>query len=127
MIERYMLCRAYGAEVRCSDPALGSKGFIDLAKQVGQSSLPANSRLDMLNTMKTFQLLQLSEKGHVVVQVAAETPDSFMLRQFDNPDNTRAHYEGQRLARSLQDPMVTQPRSHVSCSHPVRVGGRNWP
>jgi cysteine synthase len=27
-------------------------------------------------------------------QVAAETPNSFLLRQFGNPDNTRAHFEG---------------------------------
>jgi cysteine synthase A len=34
MTERYMLCRAYGAEVHLSDPADGAEGFVELAKQL---------------------------------------------------------------------------------------------
>mmetsp|Transcript_111332 Transcript_111332/g.311077 ORF Transcript_111332/g.311077 Transcript_111332/m.311077 type:complete len:396 (+) Transcript_111332:98-1285(+) len=38
MTERYMLCRAYGAEVYLSDPAEGAKGFVKLAEKIAETT-----------------------------------------------------------------------------------------
>ena len=56
MAERYILIRAFGGQVRLSDPQLKSQGFLDLAEQI-----------------------------------AKETPNSFLMRQFTNPANIAAH------------------------------------
>jgi cysteine synthase A len=56
MTERYILIRAFGAEVALAEPELKSQGFIDLA-----------------------------------AKIARETPNSFLLSQFTNKENPRAH------------------------------------
>jgi cysteine synthase A len=38
MTERYMLCRAYGAEVHLSDPYQGAAGFVELAKEIADKT-----------------------------------------------------------------------------------------
>jgi cysteine synthase A len=62
--ERYVLMRAFGAEVILSDPALKTQGFLDLAEEAAA------------------ELISLKGSGA-----------AFLCRQFTNEDNPLAHYQ----------------------------------
>eukprot|EP00293_Proteomonas_sulcata_P004290 CAMPEP_0184320324 /NCGR_PEP_ID=MMETSP1049-20130417/113415_1 /TAXON_ID=77928 /ORGANISM="Proteomonas sulcata, Strain CCMP704" /LENGTH=70 /DNA_ID=CAMNT_0026640793 /DNA_START=52 /DNA_END=261 /DNA_ORIENTATION=+ len=68
MTERFMLCRAYGAEIQLTDPADGAQGFVQKAEEIARSTPNAfllsqftNPNNPLAHTMTGDEIWQASE------------------------------------------------------------------
>jgi hypothetical protein len=116
-LERRILLRAFGAELVLTDPAKGMKvrGWVGGGSRGMAGGGGLLSGLGMCGSWRNFLVSTLLTKlppgrhplpPHLTApstipqgavqkaqEIAANTPDSFILQQFENPNNPRVHYE----------------------------------
>ena len=87
-MERRILLRAFGAELILTDPIRGRTQVIQRSNWLPGKLAPTGAGLMSLRCTAGM-------KGAVAKaeEVAKATPDSFVLQQFENPNNPKIHYE----------------------------------
>ena len=87
-MERRILLRAFGAELILTDPIRGRTQLIQSCNQLPVELAPLAAGLMPLRCTAGM-------KGAVAKaeEIAKATPDSFVLQQFENPNNPKIHYE----------------------------------
>jgi hypothetical protein len=102
-LERRILLRAFGAQLVLTDPAKGMK--VGVCGWPGRLLAVGGWRLGLLSVARLPQqrhhvtphppATPSQKQGAVqkAQEIAGTTPDSFILQQFENPNNPKVHYE----------------------------------